>query len=266
MKTHVFFDESNAKYEAARMVMDELISFAGFEPSDFNEAKLVIIYAVVSKENVMQILNKYYTPEKFYIVFCLKQSSGIRDLPSNIWWLGVDMILDGGCFSLIKEEAKHFEEKIALVQEKASHLEVPVENIAGMSWMQILVVDDCQSNRDSAKKLLCAHNLTIASSYAQAMELLSAHEFNVVLTDLYLPVSSYHGAYDVQCRDIGRQIPYGFLIANEAKRKGSLVAIVTDSGHHSDPLSAAFDEGGDKAGIIYDNGKNWKMALERLLS
>lgn len=55
---------------------------------------------------------------------------------------------------------------------------------------RILVIDDTPKHIASAKKGLAGHRLTTATGYQEAMELLKNEKFDVVLTDLHLPMSS----------------------------------------------------------------------------
>ena len=105
---------------------------------------------------------------------------------------------------------------------------------------RILVIDDTAANLVSAKKSLAGHHLTVADGYSSAMALLAEQEFDVVLTDLYMPMISQ--TLSEKAFELGRLVPYGFILMCEAARRGAkFVAIVTDLGHHDDHFSAAFD-------------------------
>ena len=141
---------------------------------------------------------------------------------------------------------------------------------------RILVIDDTPKHIASAKKTLAGHHLTTVMSYEDAMEVLEKKKFDVVLTDLHLPMSSNTLSRDAF--KLGELVPYGILLMIEAARQGAKqVAVVTDLNHHSDPFSAAFDhysrfpvriEGAKvlmlHARIMEDGSKSWENALARL--
>ncbi|MDP1619825.1 MAG: hypothetical protein Q8M12_02405, partial [bacterium] len=94
-------------------------------------------------------------------------------------------------------------------------------------------------HQKSALVLLDEYDLTIATGYDEAMRLLASEKFDVVLTDMEMPMA-VGGALATYI--LGKKIPYGLLIATEAARVGvKQVGVVTDLGHHDDPFSAAFD-------------------------
>ncbi len=171
---------------------------------------------------------------------------------------------------LISDEAA-IDRKLGKIT-SVSGQEVPVEFI-GTGGLRIVVVDDAAKNRELAKQALKGHTLAIASSYAQVMKLfeeVGLNGINIVLTDLYLPMSK-HGALSVDAIEIGKLVPYGLLIALEAARRGADVAIVTDANHHQDCISAAFDTmrhtysvNGKKLLLLNNYGKDWAKALELL--
>lgn len=271
MKATVLYDNKNADYDAAHMAMNSVMGHAGLEQSDFAAADVVFVYAMVDGRAAMKILGNQYTPGKFFFVMCLETKHGeyahLSDLPPNVWWMSQENILGGNFPDIVKEELVHIPGKLALSQGYCSHLGDAVERVnSGSASVKILVVDDRQVNQLKAMMELGKdHDLTIASSYGQAMELLFKEQFDVVLTDCNLPVSSYHGN-DIRCKDIGRLVPYGFLIANEAKVRGARVAIVTDTGHHAnDPIGAALHKGtSDPSVAVYNIYKDWRKALSDL--
>ncbi|MDH5442340.1 MAG: hypothetical protein OEX08_01930 [Candidatus Nomurabacteria bacterium] len=172
--------------------------------------------------------------------------------------------------------------------------------------MKILVIDDNPQNIQAAEEQLGAdHELTLCSSYDEAQEYLTQVEgdvqyhakrgdsyfahfwekgdpwFDVVLTDLFMPPSS-----SGQGSTEAGQVPYGFVFALAALRRGTKnVAIVTDGNHHDSPLLWAMDLIGFSdsessiafnsstfitcSSMIWDGNqytvKDWKKALERLL-
>lgn len=269
MKATALYDVSNANYEAAYIAMDSVIKTAGMEQGDFPNADVVFIYAMVNSRAAMNILAKHYTPGKFFCVICLEHKGAsygyLGDLPPNVWWPSQEDVLGGNLAVIIREDLPFIPSKIALAKNYASHLETDVVCVDGGSGIKILVADDKEVNRIKALMELSAHNLTVASSYGQTMDLLATERFDVVLTDCHLPVSNYHGN-DMRCCDIGRLVPYGFLIANEAKMHGARVAIVTDTGHHAnDPIGAALHKNRNNAEVVvYNIYKDWKRALSDL--
>lgn len=155
--------------------------------------------------------------------------------------------------------------------------EVPPSTPLCSDAKHILVIDDSPRNLISAKQLLAGHKLVVAEGYEQAMEILSRKQFDVVLTDLYLPMSS--NMLSSEAFKLGELVPYGFLLMCEAARKGAgHVAIVTDGNHHADCFSAAFDHFSkfcltiERAKVMMlfaklnnDGSKDWREALNRLL-
>lgn len=106
--------------------------------------------------------------------------------------------------------------------------------------LRILVIDDKPANIASAKKTLAGHLLTSVTGYEDAMNILAKGKFDVVLTDLHLPMSSK--MLGDKAFKLGELVPYGILLMIEAARQGAkYVAVVTDLSHHADPFSAAFD-------------------------
>ncbi|HEX7724801.1 MAG TPA: hypothetical protein VF438_03655 [Candidatus Paceibacterota bacterium] len=141
----------------------------------------------------------------------------------------------------------------------------------------ILVVDDTETHRDSAYELLSGHHLTVCKGYEEAMIALERSAFEVVLTDLHMPMCSRTMGDKFR---LGELVPYGLLIALEAARRdSSRVAVVTDINHHNDPISAAFDHFSrfefavEKARVTMHHarfttggGKNWKLHMDELLT
>jgi CheY-like chemotaxis protein len=104
---------------------------------------------------------------------------------------------------------------------------------------RVLVVDDTLCHQWSAALLLADYDLTIARGFDEALALLENNTYEIVLTDMQMPMST-KGA--LSSFVLGGLVTYGLLIANEAARLGTkCVAVVTDLNHHTDPFSAAFD-------------------------
>lgn len=153
---------------------------------------------------------------------------------------------------------------------------VVAKRIENVGAKRVLVVDDTVKHQKSALVLLDDYDLTIATGYDEAMGLLASDKFDVVLTDMEMPMSMR-----LSTHILGKMIPYGLLIANEAARVGvKQVAVVTDLGHHTDPFSASFDHFSRyvyeingatvkymHAPMVSMNGesvKDWLEALKRL--
>ncbi len=111
--------------------------------------------------------------------------------------------------------------------------------------MKILVIEDKEMHRKSAKLTLAGHEVTIVDSYDKAMELLQPQmEFEVVLTDMMLPMSESGLAYGIF--KPSEEVPYGYVIALRAALHGAkFVAMVTDINHHQGAMSSAIDELGN---------------------
>jgi CheY-like chemotaxis protein len=141
----------------------------------------------------------------------------------------------------------------------------------------VLVIDDTPSHQKSALVLLAECDLTVATDYDEAMDLLKTNKYDAVLTDMEMPASTKLSWYQ-----LGKMVPYGLLIATEAARVGTKhVAVVTNLNHHTDPFAAAFDHFSHHDYVV--NGsvvkymhapmtqidgksvKDWKRALEDLL-
>jgi len=238
-----------------KAIQQVLNLFGEHSYTDFENAKLVL---VDSKEQLLQL----HTSDKYFVVLSVREPS---KLPTNAEWHAVPQLAT--LIPLISDETA-IDRKLGK-SPSVSGGEVPVEYV-GMGGLRIVVVDDTAKNRELAKQLLAGNTLAIASSYAQAMKLVGESGINVVLTDLYLPMSK-HGALSVDAIEIGKLVPYGMLIALEAARHGADVAIVTDANHHQDCFSAAFDVmrhtysvNGKKLLLLNNCGKNWAQALKLL--
>ena len=115
--------------------------------------------------------------------------------------------------------------------------------------MKILVIEDKQMHQESAQQTLVGHDVTIVSSYDEAVKLMnknyypsSASNFNfdAVLTDMNLPMS--HQTLVPEAFSVDEQVPYGFVLALMAANCGAkYVAMVTDTNHHKGAMSAALD-------------------------
>jgi len=106
--------------------------------------------------------------------------------------------------------------------------------------LRILVIEDTPKHQASARISLTGHKLTIATGYEEAMRILGNEKFDVVLTDLQMPMSSR--TLSSTAFRLGELVPYGIMLMIEAAHQGAKrVAVVTDLNHHTDWVSAAFD-------------------------
>ncbi len=190
------------------------------------------------------------------------------NLPENVTVVhGADLLHN--LLTTISEISKKLT-PIAEISESPVEEQVPIKADA----LRILVIDDAAKHIASAKKGLAGHFLTTATGYQEAMELLGKEKFDVVLTDLHLPMSSQTMGDKFK---LGELVPYGILLMIEAARQGAKqVAVVTDLSHHDDPFSAAFDHysrfpisiEGAKVRMLHarisEEGKDWVDALKRI--
>ncbi len=136
--------------------------------------------------------------------------------------------------------------------------------------LKILVFDDNENNRKAAEAQLGKYNLTVVGTYDEAQELLCQETFDVVLTDLLVPVSSQMLG-NMKEHFAGQEMPVGIFIGLLAavRSRAKYVAVFTDSDHHAHPASACFDafnNGGESkptvftvegSKVILSNTRNW---------
>lgn len=224
------------------------------------EADLVIFGDV-------RAIEKDYSASKTY-AFIDELSHISKNLPANV----VSLKLSNLVVELL--------ELIQKVGQELKPLEgstsTPIEEVAFRAdALRILVIDDAQENIASAKKGLADHRLTTVTGYEDAMDTLRREKFDIVLSDLHLPMSSQTMGSNFR---LGELVPYGLLLMVEAAHQGAKrVAVVTDLSHHADPFSAAFDHfsgmrleiDGAKVIMVHapmkDGAKDWAAALERLM-
>jgi CheY-like chemotaxis protein len=126
--------------------------------------------------------------------------------------------------------------------------------------MNILVVDDKPMNLRSAHKTLPGHDVTVSHAFDETMGFFlnekMERRFDVVLTDLLMPLGGTMVHDCVKRIDLEQQIPLGFIIALKAMSLGvKFVAIVTDMDHHSrDAIAQGLAEAHLKK-IKIDGGK-----------
>lgn len=107
---------------------------------------------------------------------------------------------------------------------------------------RILVIDDNQSNLDSAKKQFQNKEveLTCCPLYSVAVEFIKTKKFDIVLTDLMM-IGEAEGCSSSP--EVGKEVPYGLVLSVLARNCGvKNVAIMTDISHHSGPIAWAMDQ------------------------
>lgn len=243
--------------KALKKVLDTTTGFCTFTEQQSN----AVLVFVDSRRQLMELYNR----EQFFIVYSMEV---VSDLPENSESVSVTNSL-AKLLTLLVERSKKGDDA-----QRETHEEWFPRADENMPATCILVVDDNAENRERAREQLVStplpynYELRIVGSYADAMHFIWEEDWDVVLTDLYLPVSTFHKALSVEGMQVGQLVPYGFLIALEAAQRGAHVGVVTDANHHKDCLSAAFDdlresfEVGDGRVQFFNNiGKDWKTAL-----
>lgn len=190
-----------------------------------NEADFVIFTEV-------RDIEKGYSKEKSY-AFLKVPGSKIVSLPENCATIDAMTIIPGliDAIGNISKKLLSIKETLVVLKKETVSLRPDA--------LRILVIDDTLKHIASAKSDLAGHRLTIVTGYEDAMNILGSKKFDVVLTDLHLPMSSKTMGSKFK---LGELVPYGILLMVEAARQGAkYVAVVTDLSHHDDPFSAAFD-------------------------
>lgn len=182
---------------------------------NMNEADLVIFTEVCDIESG-------YSKEKSYAH--LQTSGAIPHLPENCVTFG------GGLLDLInvinkaREKLKPLVTKVVEVVEEV----VPLRPDA----LRILVIEDTPKHQASAKAGLAGHKLTVVTGYEEAMKIIGSEKFDVVLTDLQMPMSST--MLNPEAFKLGELVHYGILLMIEAAHQGAKhVAVVTDISNHA---------------------------------
>jgi len=217
-------------------------------------------------------IERGFSREKTYVYFDLK--TGLRGakeakLPENCVTIDQSNTLIG-----LTQVIASLRQKLTSTVEIAP---APVEEVVPLrpDALRILVIDDTPGNITSAKQGLAGHRLTTVTGYEDAMDILNKENFDVVLTDLHLPMSSKTMGDKFK---LGELVPYGLLLMVEAAHQGATrVAVVTNLSHHDDPFSAAFDHFSrfpvniDGAIVLMTHApmkggaKDWAMALDWLM-
>ena len=105
--------------------------------------------------------------------------------------------------------------------------------------LDLLVVDDTRRHQESARELLLGHNLRIAETYSEAVDMIKDRAPQVLMTDLYFPYGERSPTRDsYQPRALGFSLA---LFASRPANNVERIAIYTDANHHSDAVSATFD-------------------------
>ncbi len=209
---------------------------------------------------------------KRYVFVSLKE---VPNLPQNASWISpLEVVKHLLC--LIPQMAETLPTK--------KDIESPTRDTprkpAATSAKKVLVVDDSPANIISALETIPTEEYSVetASSYEEAIEILSQKYFDFVLTDLHLPMSPL--MLSDKAFRLGELVPYGLMILLASIRQGvKKIAVVTDLSHHDDAFSASFDHfvgepiiAGEvriellRAHLRPDKSKDWSIALKKLLS
>lgn len=111
--------------------------------------------------------------------------------------------------------------------------------------MRILVIDDSPWNIESAKITLVEYDLTTANSIDEACQKLNDEEFDAVLTDCFIEIGSFNGAFmggGVNERRLPEDlIPAGLVFAIKAANKGIRAVLCSDANHHDNHIASLMD-------------------------
>jgi hypothetical protein len=177
--------------------------------------------------------------------------------------------------------------------------------------MKILVIDDCIKNQKSAFDTLVGHDLTVCGTVEEAFSVFEGEHrhkwrvgddcgnsyklwpYDVVLTDLWMPLSKPEGGYFLgqvfsgnrylrhgeDMGEIGEVLaPVGLAFALRAViLKTTHVVIVTNASRHSDRMTTLLDMFVfsdqpeslniiDRIKVLENGAKDWGYALEEHLS
>lgn len=218
-------------------------------------------------EDIRKIASSY-NKEKTYAIISTSLKQTNQEIPKNAIVFPIGFNLPDYYALITKVSQK-------ITGRNENQVDVKVDVIEPNA-KTILVIDDTPKNIISAKKLLSGHYLTVAEGYDQAMDIFGKEKFEIVLTDLYLPMSAQ--TLSQEAFKLGQLVPYGFLLMCEAARNGAkYIAIVSDIGHHDDHFSAAFDHFSSFAFNIENakvmmlharltdtGGKDWQNALKEI--
>jgi CheY-like chemotaxis protein len=119
--------------------------------------------------------------------------------------------------------------------------------------MKILIIEDKPKHILSAEKFAkeCGHEVVIVDNYDDANKALNRKyengefkpfDYDMVMTDLFLPASKDNLPADVYKTFEGVEQPYGIALMLKAITQGAKKAgILTDSNHHTNPMTNALD-------------------------
>jgi CheY-like chemotaxis protein len=122
--------------------------------------------------------------------------------------------------------------------------------------VKILLVEDKEEHRQSARETLGGHDLSIFESFDEVRAFFDkctfipgletgpsvVFDFDVVLTDMLMPTDQKRRRNADEASHVERQEPFGFIIALKAALLGAkYVAMVTDTNHHVQGMSSALD-------------------------
>jgi len=211
-----------------------------------------------------------YRPEQHYLIISFEEILG---LPDNAKWVHASQFVSG-ILQYISEISSDCDLDDETKKELAIGVEIQPSNCSTHQPLHVLVIDDTIGNLEKAVEQLhdeCV--ITLADGYDKGIELIEKNRYDVVLTDLQMPIGLHHKALSVQNLDISKTVHNGFLIVFMATAKGAQCAVVTDASHHQDWVSASFDDlinqnhtvNGQKVLFFNNIGKNWRQALNKLL-
>lgn len=237
------------------------------------EADLII---VETKER----LHELYHKKKFFAVLSIKE---VKNLPANARWIpllefihyiGAYMDEIGKALATRKQEPVASSEEDPLFVETG--LEYTREDPGAERSFRVLVVDDKPQNLQLALECLQKdHFVTLASGYAEALQLISKKTYDAVLSDCQMLPETKNSALSLEAITIGQTVHNGIFLIFHATKRGARVAIVTDANHHMDWVSALFDDrdlyqpqevNGQPVLLINYMGKRWDEALNALMA
>lgn len=169
----------------------------------------------------IKILEENNDPNKIAALIVLGEftTSDFR-LPRNVVLINALEVIKG-----VKDVIAH-----AQGQDTTEASEVSAKVSCKPDALKILVIDDDPGNIRSAKELLAEHQLMVAESCEEALAVLKDNTFDVVLSDLRLPM----GPRKIEL------FSYGIILMIEAAKRGTKrIVVYTDVEHHPDKLGIA---------------------------
>lgn len=245
-----------------------------FDHADATTADVVIV------ENKQELEKVWKNDRRHFIVFALPWDlpGEQESLPKNIHCVAALEYLPSmlEIFNKIQESISSVDPETVPKQPRfeTGKLYEPRHGVDGQG-LTILVIDDTPENLEGALALLGEqHHVMLAQGFAQGRELIEARPWDVVLTDLHMPLGSEaKTALSSDAIKIGETVPCGMFLVFRATQLGAKVAVVTDANHHQDWTSALFDTlrqqqeiNGRTVLFINHMGKEWNNALDALMS